>query len=165
MVLAALATAELADQSSVDREIPAACDHVLERARQYFSGHGFWNFPAEGSGLGEPRTKVVLKLGSGKQPLITPSGQRVWLNRFGVQRYLEKGQMSLFRVYTEFELRGTLELTSLKPDACRAALQFEVGAYEWSPIWIVDGWAVTLKSNGTLERQYLEAIFGNNLPN
>jgi hypothetical protein len=110
--------------------------------------------------LGEVRADSALYLSSGKQRLITPSGQRIWLNRFGVQKYLEKGQLSPLRIYTEFQLNGTLELTRREPGACRAVLQFQVGAYQWSPIWIVDGWGVALKSNGTLEKQYLEDMFG-----
>jgi len=162
VVLAALAAAPTAGQSPLVREIPAACDLVLEKARQYFSGHGFrvGDFPTRRSQSGEAHADVALYLGSGKQHLITPSGQRIRLNRFGVEEYLEKGELSLFRIYTEFELHGTLDLTIRKPDACRAALRFEVGAYEWSPILIVDGWGVALRSNGAIERQYLDAIFG-----
>jgi hypothetical protein len=160
-LLAALAAAGPPNQNSVDREIPNPCNLVLERARQYFSRYGFWvgDFPTTRPRLGEARADMALYLANGKQPLITPSGQRIRLNRFGVRRYLEKGQLSPFRIYTGFQLYGWLELTSRSSEACHAALRFEVGAYEWSPVLIVDGWGLALQSNRMLETQYLDAIF------
>jgi hypothetical protein len=149
IVLVVLAPLLFAGDNQADemREVPLKCEEVLGNAQAYFSAHGFKSgFLPSGE----------LKLYP-EQHALEASGDRISLSRFRISKYVRQGQLSPFRIYSDFWFQGSLILAPLS-GACRVTLSFMFGAYEWSPILIVDGFGERFASNGRLEKQYLTAI-------
>jgi hypothetical protein len=136
-------------QTSAIRDFPQACEVVRQDAGVYFSAHGF-SVNIGGNG------QVSLYRGKGAG-VREASGRFLRLNRFAIPKYIREGQLSPFRIYSEFALFGTLVLAG-QSQGCRVTLSFLFTTYEWSPFLIIDGTGLHLDSNGRLEHSYLDAI-------
>lgn len=161
LLLAGLSGVADEPESVAMREVPFACSLVQDRASRYFADHGITS-KAGNADIRDGSAKegdLSLFLGAGgPKHLTSPSGARIWLNRFGITKYVKAGQIRPLIIYSNFRMYGRLDLAQLAAAVCRATLHFQFVAYEWSPILIVDGFPVELVSAKVLEREFLEAI-------
>jgi hypothetical protein len=126
---------------------------VREKADQYFIDHHFLTGAIAGD------SSVGVSLGLVKDSLAS-SGSRLVLNRSSIGRYTLHRHLSPMKSYTTFRATGQLSLTPVSATSCTASLHFDFSAFEyvWSLAVIDDGYRSQFKSNGTLERGYLESI-------
>ena len=146
--------------ASASRQIAAPCESVAERVFWYLTDHELNVYRKAEEGV------IVIDLVNRRDPItyarvvaLTPSGKRLALNRFSIQKYTLPRHLSPFKAY-DFQFEGQLRLAKVTEKSCSATLRFDITAYEW--VWalavIDDGYSSKFISNGTLERLYLDAI-------